>query len=94
MKKNFKALNIKCEGCANTVKKALKDEFGEVDVDLTQEPRVVTLDIKDEESELGFRKKMRSLGYPLEDENMGVFTKSGLQAKSFLSCAIGKIDKE
>ncbi len=94
MQKSFKALNIKCEGCANTLKKAFKDEFGEVDVDLTKEPRVVTVDIKDETSELSFRKKMRSLGYPLEDEDMGAFTKSGLQAKSFLSCAIGKINQK
>jgi copper chaperone CopZ len=94
MKKNFKALNIKCGGCANTIKKALKDEFGEVDVDLTQEPRVVTLEIKDEEAELSFRKKMRSLGYPMEDEELGALTKGGLKAKSFISCAIGKIDKE
>ncbi|TKI70267.1 heavy-metal-associated domain-containing protein [Sulfurimonas crateris] len=94
MQKSFKALNIKCDGCANTVKKALKAEFGETDVDLTQEPRVVTLYIKDEEAELSFRKKMRSLGYPLEDEDLRAFTKGGLKAKSFLSCAIGKINQE
>ncbi len=94
MKKNFKALNIKCEGCVGTVKKSLRDEFGEVDVDLTQEPGVVTVDIKDEEAELSFRKKMRSLGYPLEDEDLRTFTKGGLKAKSFLSCAIGKINKK
>ncbi len=94
MKKNFKALNIKCEGCVSTVKKSLRDEFGEVDVDLTQEPGVVTVDIKDEEAELSFRKKMRSLGYPLEDEDLRTFTKGGLKAKSFLSCAIGKINKK
>ncbi|PLY15267.1 copper chaperone [Sulfurimonas sp. CVO] len=93
MKKNFKALNIKCSGCANTIKESLKDEFGEVKVDLTQEPRVVTLEIKDEEAELSFRKKMRSLGYPLEDEDLGTLRKSGLKAKSFISCAIGKINK-
>jgi len=57
VKKNFKALNIKCSGCANTIKESLKDEFGEVKVDLTQEPRVVTLEIKDEEAELSVRKK-------------------------------------
>ncbi|MGE4419075.1 MAG: heavy-metal-associated domain-containing protein [Sulfurimonas sp.] len=93
MQKNFKVLNIKCGGCANTIKEALKDEFGKVDVDLTQEPRVVTLEIKDEEAELSFRKKMKSLGYPMEDENLGAFIKGGLKAKSFISCAIGKINQ-
>ncbi|MBW6489034.1 heavy-metal-associated domain-containing protein [Sulfurimonas sp.] len=93
MQKSFKALNIKCGGCANTIKKALADEFGEIDIDLTQEPRVVTLEIKDKEAGLVFRKKMRLLGYPLEDENLGSFTKGGLKAKSFISCAIGKINQ-
>lgn len=94
MKKSFKALNIKCGGCANTVKESLKSQFGDVDVDLTQEPRVVTLEIKDEQAELDFRKKMKSLGYPLDDEEMGAFTKGSLKAKSFVSCAIGKINQK
>jgi len=94
MRKSFKALNIKCGGCANTIKEAFKDEFGEVDVDLSQEPRAVTLEIKDEDAQLSFRKKMRALGYPLEDEDIGVFTKGGLKAKSFLSCAIGSIKEK
>ncbi len=94
MQKSFKALNIKCSGCANTVKESLKSEFGEVDVDLTQEPRVITLEIKDEQAEQSFRKKIKSLGYPLEDEEMGAFTKGSLKAKSFVSCAIGKINEK
>lgn len=93
MQKSFKVLNVKCGGCTNTIKEALKDEFGEVDVDLMQEPRVITLEIKDEESEKNFRKKIRSLGYPVEDEELGTFTKGGLKAKSFISCAIGKINQ-
>ena len=94
MQKSFKALNIKCGGCANTIKESLKSEFGGVDVDLMQEPRIVTLEIKDEQAELDFRKKMKSLGYPMEDEEMGTFTKGSLKAKSFISCAIGKINQK
>ncbi|MDD2652417.1 MAG: heavy-metal-associated domain-containing protein [Sulfurimonas sp.] len=93
MQKSFRVQNIKCVGCANTIKEALKEEFGAVDVDLMQEPRVVTLEIKDEEPEKSFRKKMKSLGYPMEDEELGAFTKGGLKAKSFISCAIGKINE-
>ncbi|WP_321778844.1 heavy-metal-associated domain-containing protein [Sulfurimonas sp.] len=91
MKKSFKALNIKCGGCAKTVSDALKKDFGEVEVDLEQEPRVVSVDIKDEEHEKLFRKKMRGLGYPMDDEELGTFTATGLKAKSFVSCAIGKM---
>ena len=94
MKKSFIALNIKCGGCANTVKESLKKEFGEVEVDLEKEPRVVTVEINNEEHEQLFRKKMRALGYPMNDENLGVFTATGLKAKSFVSCAVGKMNQE
>lgn len=94
MKKSYEALNIKCGGCANTVQESLKEEFGEVKVDLEKEPRVVTLEIKDDEHEKLFRKKMRSLGYPLSDEDLGVLSSTGLKAKSFVSCAVGKMNQE
>jgi copper chaperone len=94
MEKKFKALNIKCGGCANTVKESLREDFGEVEVDLEQEPRVVTLEIKNEEHEKLFRKKMRGLGYPMDDEELGAFTATGLKAKSFVSCAVGKMNQE
>lgn len=94
MQKSFKALNIKCLGCVNSIKEVLKSEFGDVDVDLTQEPRVVSLNIENEEAELSFRKKMKSMGYPIEDEELGAFAKGSLKAKSFISCAIGKINKD
>ncbi|MDD2450262.1 MAG: heavy-metal-associated domain-containing protein [Sulfurimonas sp.] len=93
MKKNFKALNIKCGGCANTVKESLREDFGEVEVDLEQEPRVVSVEIKDDEHEQLFRKKMRKLGYPMEDEKLGKFESTGLKAKSFVSCAVGKMNQ-
>ena len=93
MKKSFNALNIKCGGCANTVKESLKKDFGEVEVDLEQEPRVVTVEIKDEEAEKLFRKTMRGLGYPMDDEDLGAFTSTGLKAKSFVSCAVGKMNQ-
>ena len=46
----FKVANIHCENCANTIKNALGDEYGEIKVDLGVEPRVVSvnLDGKDE----------------------------------------------
>lgn len=87
MQKSFKVLNVKCGGCANTIKEALRDEFGEVDVNLNEEPRIITLEIENEDKEALLRKKMKHLGYPFEDEENGVVVK----AKSFISCAIGKI---
>jgi len=34
MKKSFKLLHVRCGGCANNIKLTLKDEFGEIDVDI------------------------------------------------------------
>ena len=46
MKQTFEVLNVKCGGCASTLTKSLKDEFGEVSVDLEVTPRKITIDIQ------------------------------------------------
>ncbi|MCH9812643.1 MAG: heavy-metal-associated domain-containing protein [Epsilonproteobacteria bacterium] len=94
MKKAFEVLNIKCSGCANTVQKSLKPEYGEVEVNLEVMPRVVTLEVSEDFDEDTFRQKMKSLGYPLADETLGAFEEVGTKAKSFVSCAIGKMDQK
>jgi copper chaperone CopZ len=94
MVKKFTVLNIKCGGCAGTVKKALKEEYGEVEVNLEVEPRVITLNTNENFDEIKLRKKMKSLGYPFADEDLGTFEEVGTKAKSFISCAIGKMDSD
>ena len=94
IKKEFTVLNIKCGGCAGTVKKALYDEFGEVEVNLEVEPRVITVITDENFDEEKLRKKMKKLGYPFSDEELGRFEEVGTKAKSFVSCAIGKMDND
>ena len=91
MKQTFEVLNVKCGGCASTLTKSLKDEFGEVNVDLEVHPRKITLDIEDEKLE-PLKLKLRSLGYPLSTDELSGFEKAATTAKSFVSCAIGKFD--
>ncbi|CAM3904467.1 heavy-metal-associated domain-containing protein [Arcobacter cloacae] len=91
MKQTFEVLNVKCGGCANTLIKALKDEFGEVEVDLEVHPRKITLDINDDKKE-ELKLKLRTLGYPLTTDELSGFEKATTTAKSFVSCAIGKFD--
>jgi len=91
MKQSFPVLNVKCGGCANSLKKGLAEEFGEVEVDLDVLPRVITLDIEEENIER-LKVKVKSLGYPFVSEEMGLFDETATKAKSFVSCAVGKID--
>ena len=90
MKKTFEVINVKCSGCASTLKKSLAEEFGEVDVDLDVMPRKITLDI-DDNNMISLRNKLKSLGYPMADEDLNTLEKIGTTAKSFASCAVGKM---
>ena len=91
MKQTLEVLNVKCGGCASTLIKSLKDEFGEVTVDLDVHPRKITLDIENDKLE-ALKLKLRSLGYPLSTDELSGFEKAATTAKSFVSCAIGKFD--
>lgn len=91
MKQTFEVLNVKCGGCASTLTKSLKDEFGEVEVNLEVHPRQITLELQDEQKE-ALKLKLRGLGYPLSDDELSGFQKATTTAKSFVSCAIGKMN--
>ena len=91
MKQTFEVLNVKCGGCASTLTKSLKEEFGEVEVNLDVMPRQITLDVEDEQKE-ALKLKLRSLGYPLTSDELSGLQKATTTAKSFVSCAIGKMN--
>lgn len=92
MTQSFEVANVKCGGCAGTVKTELeKKGFKEVRVDLEKEPRVVDVVLSEKANEELFRTTMRKLGYPCTDEDLGAFTSGTLKAKSYVSCAVGKL---
>ena len=91
MKKTYEVLNVKCGGCAGTLTSALKDKFGEVEVDLTVQPRQITLEVEDSQEE-ELKLSLRALGYPLSTDELSGLQKATTTAKSFVSCAIGKIN--
>ncbi|MDD2697245.1 MAG: heavy-metal-associated domain-containing protein [Arcobacteraceae bacterium] len=91
MKQTFQVSNVKCGGCANTLKKSLLEEFGEVEVNLDLMPREITLDIDESQIE-SLKSKLKTLGYPLASDELNTIEKITTTAKSFVSCAIGKID--
>ena len=89
--KQYKVLNVKCGGCANTLKTKLEPEFGKVDVNLDTMPRIITIH-KDDIDEEKLRTTLKSLGYPMSDEDTNFIEDVGFKAKSFVSCAIGKVN--
>jgi len=91
MRETFQVINVKCGGCASTLKSKLFDEFGEIDVNLEKDPREITLDIDDEKVTL-LAEKLKGLGYPLVGEDMGFVEGTTAKAKSFVSCAVGKMN--
>jgi copper chaperone CopZ len=91
MQQTFEVLNVKCGGCANTLIKSLADDFGEVNVDLGCEPRKITLDIEENQMEK-LKLTLRGLGYPLISDELSTLQTLTTTAKSFVSCAIGKMD--
>lgn len=93
MKKTYEVQNVKCGGCAGTLKKSLAKQFGDVEVDLEAMPRMITLDIGPEQEE-ELKLVLRKIGYPLTGDELGTFATIETKAKSFVSCAIGKMGTE
>jgi copper chaperone CopZ len=91
MQQTFEVFNVKCGGCASTLKSKLAEEFGEIEVDLDVIPRKITVDIEEKDIDK-LAKALKKLGYPLASEEMSFMDNTSTKAKSFVSCAIGKMN--
>ncbi|MCW8821188.1 MAG: heavy-metal-associated domain-containing protein [Sulfurovum sp.] len=89
MQQSYEVFNVKCSGCASTLKTKLAEEFGEIEVNLEVIPRKITLEMEDKDV-MKLAKALRELGYPLASEEMGFMDSTSAKAKSFVSCVIGK----
>jgi len=54
-------------------------------------PREITLNIDETQIE-SLKLKLKTLGYPLASDELNTIEKITTTAKSFVSCAIGKMD--
>ena len=91
MQQTFQVENVKCGGCAATLKNKLLETYGEVVVDLEVMPREITLEVERDQVD-GLRAALRGLGYPMSDEVLNFVDNTTAKAKSFVSCAVGKVD--
>lgn len=91
MQESFEVFNVKCSGCASTLKSKLSKDFGEIEVNLEVIPRKITLDMKNKNVDK-LAQALRELGYPLASEEMSFMDSTSAKAKSIVSCAIGKMN--
>ncbi len=83
-------LNLKCGGCANTIKKGLLAVEGVNEVTIDVESSMVSIDSNESSVLELVKKKLSSMGYPEVGDSNTVLHK----AKSFVSCATGKMSSE
>jgi copper chaperone len=82
--------NLKCGGCANTIKNRLINLTGVFSVEIDIESAAIKVEHNQSISRLGIVAQLQSLGYPELDTNNTVLHK----AKSFVSCAVGRFSDE
>jgi copper chaperone len=80
--------NLKCGGCATTIKKGLLSLNAVKEVTVDVENSIVSIISENDDLET-IKEKLAKLGYPEVGDKNTVLHK----AKSFVSCAVGRIDR-
>jgi copper chaperone len=86
----FDVENIKCGGCAGTIKKRLLEDARISDVEVDIEKGIVGIQSEQDGSD-DWRATLLKLGYPEKGTAEGIKAATA-KAKSFVSCAIGRVD--
>lgn len=87
MKTAIQIENLKCGGCAATIKKGLLSINNVNEVEVNVEKSIVTITSASNVN-LEIREKLSKMGYPEVGDKNTVLHK----AKSFVSCAVGKME--
>ena len=87
MIRSIKVQNLKCGGCANTIITKISEITNISDVEVNNETSIVSFYAENSDDILKVKNKLQSLGYPSIDDANGILSK----AKSFVSCASGRI---
>lgn len=89
MTTTIKIQNLKCGGCANTIITQLNKLNGISNVLVNNETNAVSFDYASKTEVETVKNKLSDLGYPIEGEANSLPKK----AKSFVSCAVGRMTK-
>jgi len=88
MKTTIQIQNLKCSGCASTIKNKLSEIENINNVSVDVENDSITFNHEEEQSLELVKKELLKIGYPIVGEDNKLQTK----AKSFVSCAIGRMN--
>jgi len=83
--------NIKCGGCAGSITKKLTTVFDTDKINVNIEQGIINIDL-DNSKKNELVKVLLNLGYP-ETGSVNGFDSAKAKAKSFVSCAIGTMNK-
>jgi len=90
MSTTIEIVNLKCGGCVNTVKKGVLSIEGINEVEVDLEASKVIIPTSDEKLITEAKTNLSKMGYPeIGDANTMIH-----KAKSFVSCATGKMTSE
>ena len=89
MKTSILVQNLKCGGCAHTISTKLATIENISNLQVNVEESKVSFNYSNEEDAFKVKETLKNLGYPsIEDSNS-----FSSKAKSFVSCATGKLSK-
>jgi len=81
--------NLKCGGCANTISKHLTAIEDLNTIEIEADTSSVSFSYSNDDSLKLVEEKLKNLGYPVVGESNSYLNK----AKSFISCATGKMNQ-
>ena len=89
MKTTLQVQNLKCGECAKTISNKLSEIKEIKDVIVEKDSSSVSFDHQSADDASLVKETLRNLGYPTIDDENGLIEK----AKSFVSCASGKMTR-
>ncbi|AXT62284.1 heavy-metal-associated domain-containing protein [Aquimarina sp. AD10] len=89
MKTTVAIQNLKCAGCESTIAKKLHMVQGIYNISVNTENCTVSFNYKTEDGLNTVQNELSKLGYPSVGDKNNLSTK----AKSYVSCAIGRLTK-
>lgn len=93
MKYSVEVENIKCGGCANSIKKGLLQVLGNIPAEkigIDIESGTISYDFSDDSVHEAIKAKLLKMGYPEKGSVEGLKAAAS-KAKSFASCAVGRM---